>query len=48
MRLKGRTHRIENGTKSYFLHKMIKVCKVDFKLKKFNGKDAKNDGYLPN
>ena len=31
-----------------FLCKMIKVYKVDFKLKEVNEKDAKNDGYLPN
>ena len=41
MRLKRRTHRIKNRTKRDFLPKMIKVCKVDFKLKEFNEKDAK-------
>ena len=41
MRLKGRIHRIKNGTKSDFLRKMNKVYKVDFKLKDFNEKDQK-------
>ena len=41
MRLKRRTHRIKNRTKRDFLPKMIKVYKVDFKLKEFNEKDAK-------
>ena len=41
MRLKRRTHRIKNGTKSDFLPKMIKVYKADFKRREFNKKDAK-------
>ena len=49
MRLKRRTHRIKNRPKRDFLPKMIKVCKVDFKLKEFNEKDAKTtDTYLIN
>ena len=48
MRLQRKTHRIKNETKSNFLRKIIKVHKVDFKLKEFNDKNAKKDGYLSN
>ena len=38
----------KNETKSNFLRKIIKVHKVDFKLKEFNDRNAKIDGYLSN
>ena len=49
MRLQRKTHRIKNETKSNFLSKIIKVHKVDFKLKGFNDKNAKKtDTYVIN